>query len=88
MPPMLKLPPMQKPPLLQVFTSVESIKEITAYNAGLAEDMIAMHNACVRETLSASDGGRVVQWGLGHECHAQHLCQGSTLGQQRQENCR
>ncbi len=42
----------------QVFTSVDGVREITAFNTGLAEDMLALHNACVRETLSASEGER------------------------------
>lgn len=50
----IPLPP--RPLVCLVFSSVEGFKEISAIQIELSKDMLALHNACVRETLTACGG--------------------------------
>ena len=50
------IPPPPRPLVCIVFSSVEGFKEISAIHIELSKDMLALHNACVRETLTACGG--------------------------------
>ena len=45
-----------RPSACITFSSIESFKEISAVNLPLSRELLMLHNACVRETLSACGG--------------------------------
>jgi hypothetical protein len=45
-----------RPSACIAFSSIESYKEISAVNLPLSRELLMLHNACVRETLSACGG--------------------------------
>lgn len=45
-----------RPHVCVAFTSIEGFKEVSALNLQLSRELLYLHNACVRETLSACSG--------------------------------
>lgn len=46
-----------RPGVAVAFSSVEGFREICAVSLDVGRDMLTLHNACVRETLSTCGGG-------------------------------
>lgn len=51
-----------RPIVCIAFSSVEGFREMSALNMDMARDMLQLHNACVRETLSACNGEMGFFW--------------------------
>ena len=46
----------RRPVISIAFSSIEGIKEVMAFGQEISRELLQLHNACVRETLSTCGG--------------------------------
>lgn len=46
----------RRPVISVAFSSIEGIKEVMAFGQEVSRELLQLHNACVRETLSTCGG--------------------------------